>query len=807
VFKTRCCNFENYLLKNQIGFIGLTNIRYWTGMKHIMRRFGFGFSLIALGVTHVTPLSARPRGPELQARSKQILVNQGTRFKDLNANGRLDPYEDWRLPVSQRVDDLVARMTLPEKAGMLLIATNNPGCGGGITPEGRALIETEHMTRFILRSSVVNVPADCNVRLEGFAARRGYGQTPEQMASYTNAIQEAREATRLGIPALFKDNARNHVETNPLFGISQGAGAFTEFPKEAGLAAAALGAGSPPNANGTIPANLRGDMAVITRFTRVMGQEWRAIGMRGMYGYMADLTTEPRWSRAHETFSEDATLVSDIMGTLVSGLQGPVQSGGLALSAQTSVALTLKHFPGGGPQQMGWDPHYSFGKNQFYTDPSGRYGFGYHLKPFQAAITSGVSSVMPYYGVPIGAVYNGRRFDEVGMAFSPQIIDQLLRKDLGFKGYVNSDSGIIEERGWGLEGNRINPATGAGFTVADRTASSIKVGTDILSEFRKNKTITDLVASGQLDERRNIDPAVRRLLMEQFSFGLFENPYVDAGAARAAIGTPANRTLGFDTQRQSVVLLKNSGILPLKRGANVYNLGFDQAALTARGFNVTQGGSGAARARVPAGTDVVLIKIMIDNSGASTYASNDPATGGRIVDPSFGLIDPITGKAQVTWGDQDPCVYAPYSEGKATDCIDNALRFGGAFPWESGMLALSDIATAKSWRMTPSLADIQGAMSEIGDPSRVVISVYFRNPYVLDEASGVLRAGGLLATFGVSDAAQLDVIAGRVRPRGRLPFALPKTVRSVAQQYPDAPGYGETTDGALFPFGFGLSWN
>jgi beta-glucosidase len=182
------------------------------------------------------------------------------------------------------------------------------------------------------------------------------------MATYTNAIQEARENTRLGIPALFKDNARNHVETNPLFGISQGAGAFTEFPKEAGLAAAALGAGSPPNARGTTPANLRGDMGVIRDFTRVMGQEWRAIGLRGMYGYMADLTTEPRWARAHETFSEDATLVSDIMGSLVTGLQGPVQRNGLALSSQTSVALTLKHFPGGGPQQLGWDPHYTFGK-------------------------------------------------------------------------------------------------------------------------------------------------------------------------------------------------------------------------------------------------------------------------------------------------------------------------------------------------------------------------------------------------------------------------------------------------------------
>jgi beta-glucosidase len=214
-------------------------------MKNTVFRASLGALLIATG-TLTSSATARPTSsPQVEARAKPVLTIRGQRFKDLNANGRLDPYEDWRLPTTTRVDDLVGRMTLVEKAGMLLIATHNPACGGGISPEGRALIQTEHMTRFILRSSVVNVPADCTIKLEGFAARKGYGQTPEQMASFTNAVQEAREATRLGIPALFKDNARNHVETNPLFGISQGAGAFTEFPKEAGLAAAALGQVAP----------------------------------------------------------------------------------------------------------------------------------------------------------------------------------------------------------------------------------------------------------------------------------------------------------------------------------------------------------------------------------------------------------------------------------------------------------------------------------------------------------------------------------------------------------------------------------
>ncbi len=649
---------------------------------------------------------------------------------------------------------------------------------------------------------VPGIARNCSVKLTGFALRGGYAQTPSQMAGFTNAVQERLEAGRLGIPALFKDNARNHVEVNPMFGIAAGAGAFTEFPKEAGLAAAALGAGAPVTPDGAIPANLKGDMRIIRQFTGVMAQEWKAIGLRAMYGYMADLTTEPRWARAHETFTEDADLMTDIIGELVTGLQGPVRKDGHSLSPNSAVALTIKHFPGGGPQEMGWDPHYTFGKNQLYTDTTGKFGFGYHLKPFRAALKGGVASIMPYYGVPIGVTYQGVKYDEFGMAFSKQIVSDLLRRKLGFKGYVNSDSGVIETRGWGLESYRTNPATGKPYTPADRTAIAIRSGTDVLSEFSVNKTITDLVAQGLLTERKHIDPAIARLLIEQFQLGLFENPYVDAAGAWAKIGKTENRTLGLDLQRKSVVLLQNrNNILPLKPGAKVHTMGFRAEDVTAQGFAVASG---------PAAAEAVLIKVIITNAGARTYKSNDPATGGKTVAPEFPLTDPRTGKRQATWGAQDPCVYEPGAPRMAESpdgCLDSGLIFGGAFPWESNLLALSDIARAQSWTMTPSLSDIQAAMREAGDPGKIVISIYFRNPYVLDDASGLKSAGALIATFGVSDRAQLDIISGKSNPQGGLPFALPRSTKSVLEQHPDAPGYDETRDGALFPYGYGLGFD
>ncbi|EQB17001.1 glycoside hydrolase family 3 protein [Sphingobium lactosutens] len=769
-------------------------------MHHIM------FALLA--GTMLTAAASSPSQPVIGTRSKPVLEMNGLRFKDLNANGRLDAYEDWRLTAQQRADDLLAKMTLTEKVGMMMIATNNPDCDGSLSDRGRDLIDKQKLTRFILRARVTTVPADCSVKLTGFALFGGYPQTPDQMARFTNMVQERLEAGRLGIPGLFKDNARNHVETKPTFGIAAGAGAFTEFPKEAGLAAAALGAGAAVDARGSVPRTLKGDMAPLRDLTDVMSREWRAIGLRGMYGYMADLGTEPRWSRFHETFTENADLMSDIIGSLIGGLQGPVQKDGYSLSPTSGVALTVKHFPGGGPQEMGLDPHYTFGKHQVYTDTSGKYGFGYHLQPFRAAIAKGASSIMPYYGVPIGVTYEGVRYDQTGMAFSKQIVTDLLRDKLGFKGYVNSDTGIVEQRGWGLESYRTNPATGKAFTVADRVVTAVTSGTDILSEYTDGKALIALVEAGRLSERDHVDPAVRRLLIEQFQLGLFENPYVDAAAAPSAIGRPEDRERGLDVQRRSIVLLENrKALLPLKPRSKVYVMGFGAEAARAAGLEVVDG-NGKQRTPVPKDTAALLVKIMVNPTGARAYSSKSPDTGGKAVGPEFNLIDPRTNKQQATWGAQDPCVYDPSAKGfeTADGCLDSGLIFGGGFPWEVNKLALSDFAEAQSWTMTPSLSEIKAAMQEIGDPGKVVVSIYFRNPYVIDKESGLRNTGALLATFGVSDRAQFDIMTGKSAPKGRLPFALPASREAVLTQNPDAPGYADTRDGALYPYGFGRSF-
>lgn len=711
----------------------------------------------------------------LVSKIKPILSIDGLSFKDLNQNGQLDPYEDWRLPTPLRVDNLVKQMTLQEKAGLMLIDTLNSGCEGLPQDTAQHYIKNQNMRRFIFRNVVTN-DTRCGPDRGIFA---GSSLTPAESAHYMNQIQEMAENSRLGIPVLQKSNARNHFDKDPKVGINEAAGAFTQFPKEPGLAAAVLGEEALHPGQG---------MEVIKTFSEVIGSEWRSIGLRGMYGYMADLGTEPRWHRFHETFTENADLDASIMTGLVKGLQGgPV-------NPDTNIALTLKHFPGGGPQEMGLDPHYSFGKNQVY--PAGQ--FEQHLKPFQAAIDAGVSSIMPYYGVPIDVTHNGVKYEQLGSSFSKQIVTDLLRGEMGFKGYVNTDTGIVDARAWGLEDK----------TVPERVAQSIQTGADTISGFHDAKTITDLVDQKLLTEAR-INESAKRLLSPMFDLGLFENPYVNDGTAEHIIGNESHQKKAMDIMQKSIVLLQNktqadnTKVLPLKQGAHLYVIGMAPKDIAPYGYKIVNGEptdkNGKALPRPSAkGSDYALIRVEVKNASPllRSYRTKDAATGNN---PKH--INPLTNK---TWGSEDPCNMFPQVNRL---CVDDmfglGLIFGGAVPWEVNNLSFTSMAASESWKISPSLEEIQAVMNEVG-AENTILNIYFRNPYVLDEASSLKNAGAILAGFGVNNKALMDVISGRFAPQGKMPFALPNSLKAVIDNAPDAPGYPK--EDTLFDYNFGLTY-
>jgi len=220
------------------------------------------------------------------------------------------------------------------------------------------------------------------------------------------------------------------------------------------------------------------------------------------------------------------------------------------------------------------------------------------------------------------------------------------------------------------------------------------------------------------------------------------------------------------------------------------------------GYTVTDGNYTTPGTRPSAtGHDFAVIRVQVSNVNTAGYRSKGATTGADST-----KLNPRTGNV---WGAQDPCVTFQalnpvcVDDGQVAPNVFQGLLFGGALPWEANNLSFTTMAASQSWRISPSLADIQAVMNEVG-ANKVVLSIYLRNPYVLDDASGLKNAGAILANFGVSDAALLEVISGKFKPQGKLPFTLANNLQAVIDNQPDAPGYPPVD--TLFSYGFGLSY-
>ncbi len=339
-------------------------------------------------------------------------------------------YEDWRLPVAERSRNLLAKMSLEEKIGFMLISTTRlkndwsfqaPQSKDPITSDFNEadLVATQNtFTRKPLPTPIMNAAgttkAVTQFHLRHFILRANV--SAGITATWANKLQALCESQPLGIPAIIASNPRNHITKDASVGLSVGKTAFSTWPGELGLSATR-------------------DLSLVREFADIARQEWAAVGLRKGYMYMADLSTEPRWQRIEGTFGENADWVGKMMTEVVLGFQGQHLN-------PSSVALTTKHFPGGGAGQGGQDPHFEWGKYESFAGGM----FANNLIPFKAAIKAGTSAIMPYYSVPLDTKY-----EKIAYAYNKGVIHDLLRKELGFDGIINSDTGPIEMMPWGAE--------------------------------------------------------------------------------------------------------------------------------------------------------------------------------------------------------------------------------------------------------------------------------------------------------------------------------------------------------------------
>lgn len=479
--------------------------------------------------------------PGIEARSVSILDVDGLQFKDLNKNNQLDRYEDWRLSAEERANDLLSMMTLEEKAGLMHISSERRrgGFGGAAVPNGgrfpgqTAPAETNTDVIEIIAEDPFPATVDYinNRYLRYFVLRDNL--PAYDIASRNNKYQEIAEQTRLGIPIVFASNPRNHTGRIE-FGITEASGQFSTWPGQLGLAAAH-------------------DSSLIREFAEIARKEWRSSGIRKIYGYQVDVATEPRWRRISGTFGESPDLAAEYTFALVQGFQGSEIN-------SESVVNTIKHFPGDGAVRLGLDPHGKPGEWAVYPTEGSLYK--YQLPPFQAAFDAGVSSLMSYYNRPSNELsvpqLNGEPFEEVAAAYNKALITDL-PEEMGFKGYVNTDSGILTSQAFGVED----------LSMEERYAKAVKAGTAIFSDVNDPSPLISAVQDGLLTEE-DLNPAVKSLLTEIFELGLFENPYVDPDEAQRIADDPESQIIADEAHRRSIVLLRNSDILPLANDQKVY---------------------------------------------------------------------------------------------------------------------------------------------------------------------------------------------------------------------------------------------
>ncbi|KAB8047861.1 glycoside hydrolase family 3 protein [Janthinobacterium rivuli] len=664
-------------------------------LKPMARVVAGCIATLALAACGNDTVSEEYTQPVFGATTYTQLKVDGYTFKDMNRNGKIDPYEDWRLSAEARADDLLSRMSLDEKAGLMMHGTaptvSDPsgiGLGGAYDLTAlQDLIVKQYVNTFITRMA---------------------GDTAN-MASQYNKVQALSETSRHGIPVSISTDPRHHFQYT--VGASAGTKGFSQWPETLGLAAI-------------------GDDALVRRFGDIARQEYLAVGITQALSPQADLATEPRWSRINGTFGEDADLAKRMVQQYIEGFQ----DGNTGLH-DGSVVAVVKHWVGYGATKEGFDGHNYYGRYMTYPGNN----FAYHVKPFEGAFVAKAASIMPTYALPDGNItIAGITLEQVAAGFSKTMLTDLLRGKYGFEGVILSDWGITSDCDANCR-NGTAPGVAPSFigfgtpwgmedaTKAERYVKAVTAGMDQFGGVTEAPYLTQAVQRGQLTEAR-INASARRILIQKFKQGLFEHPFVDAAKAATTVGKADFIEAGLEAQRRSLVLLENKEkVLPLAASVKkVYLYGIDAAVAQQYGYTVVA---------TPQEADVALLRV------AAPYETLHP------------------------------------------NYIFGSMQHEGRLDYVDGN------------------ADYEAIKNAAKNAPKTVVTVYLDRPAILGNVQD--KASAILANFGVSDGALFDVLTGKAKPQGKLPFELPSSMAEVQVQKSDVP---YDTAHPLYKFGYGLAY-
>ena len=504
-------------------------------------------------------------------------------YRDLNKNGKLDIYEDKNQSVENRVNDLISQMNIKEKAGSIFIDITK------VTFDGS---ESSGFSSF-LPETIESVQ---KLNMNHFNIIDSYD--PVKMLEWYNNIQKAGEDSRLGIPITIASDPRHGVPDK--LGISVNTSSFSIWPSTLGLGAI-------------------GDEKIVEEFGDIVRQEYKSIGINLALGPMADTATEPRWTRVDGTFGEDANINAKLTAAYIKGLQGN------SINLESVLAM-VKHFPGSGSVEEGNDSHFPPG-NHIYPGNN----FKYHLLPFEAAFDVGVSSVMPYYGIPVGISDK-----EVGASFDEYIITDLLRDKYNFNGIICSDWALITDRIL-PNGKMFKPASAYGLedkSTEERITELLNAGIDMIGGESLTNNLVELIKTGIISEKR-IDESLKRIMKQKFQLGLFDNPYIKLSSLKN-LDNKKFINKGIEAQKKSLVLLKNNDILPIKKDDKIYFEGFGEELI--KKYNYVKS---------PEKSDYILIKLNSPSGRFEAKYEMQKMLGGGPLDFTSDIINRINNLSEI----------------------------------------------------------------------------------------------------------------------------------------------------------------
>lgn len=488
-------------------------------------------------------------GPTIGVTTCGVIVKDGLFFKDMDNSGKLDPYKDWRLDHETRAKDMVAHLSLKQQAGLVLNTLWNTPLSmtrDGAKDESGNIVPGKIFKRF---NPDEPIPAGI---LPGLDNRVDDAQVLEN--KLTAGVYRGEMRAEAGVAALYHNLGTQYVEheacqggvaipysmhTNP---INIG------YPDFLGFGAAVMG---------------DGNFDMVYEMAETDRKMMAACGLNIMYGPQVDVSTDPRWPRNSGTYGERPEITAGITRELVRGYQNGEE--GLK---KGSIALTVKHFPGDGPAENGFEPHMAIGQWRLY--PTEGSMAKYHLPPFQAAFDVGASAIMPDYsricndGRSKPQYYKGKltSSESVPSVYSKELITDLARDVMGFKGYVNSDSGITTSQIYGVEH----------LSMQERYAKAISAGADVIGGNYDSDNIVKAVEEGFLP-KEDLDRANYRRLLSLFQQERVDNPYLDpdeADRVRAENFEGAKKAAYKACQKEVVLAKNHNGALPMVKGKKVY---------------------------------------------------------------------------------------------------------------------------------------------------------------------------------------------------------------------------------------------